>query len=90
MMQRILTFIKKPYTQKGIVLGTLDLLLKAVVLFVWSYLTIVLVRLFVGSLLTDYNPMHKLWWFSYCFIMFFGLSWLSYIVFFVRDYNEEN
>lgn len=88
-MQKILTFIKKPYEQKGIVLGTCDLVLKAVVLFVWVYLTVLLARLFIGSLLSDYNPLNKMWWFSYCFLMFFGLTWLSYIAFFVRDYNDD-
>jgi len=87
-MQMLLSFFKKPYAQKGPVLGTCDLLLKAVVLFVWCYLTVMLARLFVGSMLTDYDPLHKVWWFSYCFWIFFGASWLSYIVFFVRDYNE--
>lgn len=88
-MQKIVTFIKKPYDQKGLFLGTCDLLLKVTVLFIWCYLTVVLARLFIGSMLSDYNPAHKLWWFAYCFIVFFGASWLSYIVFFVRDYNEE-
>ena len=88
-MQKILTFIKKPYEEKGVILGTCDVVLKAIVLFVWCYLTVVLAQLFVGSLLTDYNPFHKLWWFSYCFLIFFGASWLAYIVFFVRDYNGD-
>lgn len=88
-MQNILAFLKEPYTQKGIFLGTCDLVLKLIVLAVWCYLTVVLARLFIGSLLTDYNPMNKLWWFSYCFLMFFGLTWLAYIVFFVRNYREE-
>ena len=88
-MQKVLSFLKKPYTEKGPIIGTCDLLLKAVVLFVWCYLTVILVQLFVVSLLNDYNPMHKLWWFSYCFLVFFGATWLSYIVFFVRSYNDE-
>lgn len=88
-MQKIVTFLKKPYTEKGLIVGSVDLLVKLVVLCVWCYLTVVLARLFIASLLTDYNPMHQLWWFSYCFLMFFGLSWLSYIAFFLRDYNEE-
>ena len=88
-MQKLVTFIKKPYAQKGLVLGTCDTVLKIVVLLVWCYLTVILARLFIGSLLSDYNPLHKFWWFSYCFLIFFGSSWLSYIVFFVRDYNEE-
>ena len=88
MIQNLLAFVKKPYAEKGIVLGTCDVVLKVVVLCVWCYLTVLLARLFIGSLLTDYNPVNKVWWFSYCFWIFFGASWLSYIVFFVRDYNE--
>ncbi|MCQ2410517.1 MAG: hypothetical protein MJ053_03180 [Elusimicrobiaceae bacterium] len=88
-MQKILAFLKKPYTHKGPVLGTCDLLLKAVVLAVWCYISVVLARLFIGSMLSDYNPLTRLWWFSYCFIVFFGASWLAYIVLFVRNYNEE-
>ena len=89
-MQNILAFIKRPYAEKGPVKGTCDLVLKLVVLVVWCYLTVVLAWLFIGALLTDYNPLNKLWWFSYCFWMFFGATWLAYIAFFVRDYNEEN
>ena len=88
-MQRLLTFIKRPYAEKGVVIGTCDVVLKAVVLCVWVYVTVVLAQLFIGSLLTDYNPLNKMWWFSYCFLMFFGASWLTYIVLFVRDYNEN-
>ncbi len=88
-MQKILAFIRKPYEEKGMLLGTCDVVLKAVVLLIWCYLTVVLARLFIGSLLSDYNPLNKLWWFSYCFWIFFGASWLTYIVFFVRDYNED-
>ena len=88
-MQKLLTFIKTPYEKKGFFWGTIDSLIKLIVLFVWCYLTVVLAQLFVISLAVDYNPIHKLWWFSYCFLMFFGLTWLAYIVFFVRDYNEE-
>ena len=88
-MQKLLTFIKRPYAEKGVIIATCDVVLKAVVLCVWCYLTVVLAQLFIGSLLTDYNPLNKVWWFSYCFLMFFGASWLAYIVLFVRDYNEN-
>lgn len=88
-MQKLVTFVKRPYTEKGLFWGTCDVLLKAVVLCGWIYLTVVLAQLFVGSLVTDYNPLNKMWWFSYCFLMFFGASWLTYIVLFVRDYNEN-
>lgn len=87
-MQKILSFVKRPYSEKGFVLGTCDLVLKVIVLFVWCYLTVLLARLFIGALLTDYNPVHKMWWFSYCFLMFFGVSWLSYIALFLRDYYD--
>ncbi len=89
-MQKILTFIKKPYAEKGFIIGTFDLLAKLAALFVWCYLSVILATLFFDSMLLDYNPLNKLWWFSYCFFIFFGATWLTYIVFFVRDYNEED
>ncbi len=89
-MQNLLTFLKRPYTEKGIFWGTCDMVLKLVVLSLWCYVTVILIRLFIGSLLTDYNFARKFWWFSYCFWMFFGGSWLTYIVFFVRDYNGDD
>lgn len=88
-MQKLITFIKRPYAEKGVIVGTFDSLVKLVTLFVWAYLTVTLAGAFVESLLVDYNPLNKLWWFSYCFLIFFGATWLAYIVFFVRDYSEE-
>ena len=88
-MQKLIAFIKRPYAEKGFIVGTFDSLLKLVALFVWCYLTVVLGMLFVESLLTDYNPLNKMWWFSYCFLIFFGATWLAYIIFFVRNYNED-
>lgn len=89
MLQRMINFFKKPYTQKGIVVGTLDNVLKLIALFVWAYLVYILIVLFLDSMITDYNPLNKLWWFSYCFSIFFGGTWLAYIALFMRDYNEE-
>lgn len=88
-MQKLIAFIKRPYAEKGFIVGTFDSLLKLVTLFVWCYLTVVLGMLFVESLLTDYNPLNKMWWFSYCFLIFFGATWLAYIIFFIRNYNED-
>ncbi len=87
-MQRLVAFVKKPYTEKGVLIGTVDTLLKAGTVCVWVYLVYILSVLFLDSLLTDYNPLSKMWWFSYCFSMFFGATWLAYILLFVRDYNE--
>ena len=67
-----------------------DSLLKLLALCVWGYLAVILGSLLWESLLTDYNPLNKLWWFSYCFFIFFGATWLAYIVLFVRNYNEED
>ena len=88
-MQKLIAFIKRPYAEKGFIVGTFDAILKLVALFVWGYLMVVLVMLFTESMLVDYNPLNKMWWFSYCFLIFFGATWLAYIVFFVRDYNED-
>ena len=88
-MQRLITFLAKPFQEKGIILGTLDTALKAVVAIIWIYLTYILSILVLECLLTDDNALDKILWFSYCFSLFFGVTWLAYIVFFVRDYYEE-
>ena len=49
----------------------------------------VLCALFFNSMMLDYNPMNKMWWFSYCFLIFFGATLLAYILLFVRTYNED-
>ena len=87
-MQTLLTYLKRPFAEKGLIVGTLDLLLKLLAVWVWGYLAVKLGALFEESLVVDYNPMNKMWWFSYCFLIFFGASWLAYIVLFVRDYSE--
>ena len=89
-MQAIISYLKKPYAEKGFIIGIFDSLLKLLALCVWGYLAVILGSLLWESLLTDYNPLNKLWWFSYCFFIFFGATWLAYIVLFVRNYNEED
>lgn len=89
-MQAIISYLKKPYAEKGFIIGTFDSLLKLLSVCVWGYLAVILGSLLWESLLTDYNPLNKLWWFSYCFFIFFGATWLAYIVLFVRNYNEED
>ena len=89
-MQTLMAYLKRPYAEKGLIIGTFDLLLKLFALCVWGYLAVILGSLLWESLLTDYNPLNKLWWFSYCFFIFFGATWLAYIVLFVRNYNEED
>ena len=59
-MQTLLSYLKRPYTEKGLIIGTLDLLLKCLTVFVWGYVTVILCSLFFDSLLTDYNPLNKL------------------------------
>ena len=89
-MQKFMNYLRKPYQEKGLLLGTLDLVVRFIAAFVWVYLLIVLVRLVWDSVVVDYNPLAKMWWFSYSFLIFFGASWLAYILLFVRDYNEED
>lgn len=89
-MQAIISYLKKPYAEKGFIVGTFDSLLKLLALCVWGYLAVILGSLLWDSLMTDYNPLNKLWWFSYCFFIFFGATWLAYIVLFVRNYNEAD
>lgn len=88
-MQKILTYLKRPFEAKGMVIGVFDTCLKVVTLFVWGYITVVLCSLFFTSLMVDYNPLNKMWWFSYCFLIFFGATLLAYILLFVRSYYEE-
>lgn len=83
-----MAYLKRPYAEKGLIIGTFDLLLKLFAPCVWGYLAVILCTLFFDSMLMDYNPVSKMWWFSYCFLIFFGGTWLAYIVLFVRDYYD--
>ena len=79
----------KPFAEKGVLWGTLDVLVKVVTLTVWVYLMFILGSLITQSILLDYNRLTQLWWFTYCFLMFFGGSLIAYILLFVRDYETE-
>jgi hypothetical protein len=89
-MQKVIAYFKRPYEEKGFFLGMCDVIIRIVTAFVWLYLLTILFRLVWDSLLLDYNPLAKVWWFSYSFFIFFGASWLAYILLFVRDYYEED
>ena len=88
-MTKLNQFFIKPFTAKGFFWGALDLLIKVCALVVWLYLVYILGALVWQSIQVDYNRFTQLWWFSYCFLMFFGGTLLAYILMFVRDYNEE-
>ncbi len=88
-MQKIMTYLKQPYQEKGTIRATLDLCLRLLTLVVWGYLMFVLWNLLFDALVRNYDPTMKLWWCSYCFIIFFGATWLAYILLFVRDYYGE-
>ncbi len=90
-MQKIMIYLKQPYQEKGVIRATLDLGLRLVTVVVWGYLMFILGTLLIDAFVRSYDPAVKLWWFSYCFIMFFGATWLAYILLFVRDYyiDEE-
>ncbi|MBR2082950.1 MAG: hypothetical protein IJ876_08135 [Elusimicrobiaceae bacterium] len=85
-MEKLKLYFKQPYEEKGVIRATLDLLLRAITAVVWVWLVCILANLFLDALIHSYNPALKLWWFSYCFIIFFGASWIAYIILFVRDY----
>ena len=87
-MQKIVAYIKQPYEEKGIIRATLDLCLRLVTLVVWGYLMFILGHLLFDALVRNYDPAMRIWWVSYCFIIFFGATWLAYILLFVRDYYE--
>ena len=82
-------FFTKPFTEKGITWGVIDTLVKLVAAFVWCYLLWIVCALMLESIRLDYNPVTQLWWLAYCFLIFFGASWLAYIAIFVRDYSEK-
>lgn len=88
-MTNIKEFFTKPFSVKGPIWGTLDLCVKIITIVVWVYLMGVLLSLIWQTIRLDYNRLTQLWWFSYCFLMFFGATLLAYILLFVRDYNEE-
>ena len=91
-MEKLTEYLRRPYEEKGVVLATVDFALRAVTLFVWAYLLFISVALVIESLRVDYDPFAKLWWFSYCSIVFIGSSWLAYIILFMRSYYypQEN
>ena len=88
-MNILKSFFIKPFTVKGALWGTIDLIVKLAAVVLWVYLLTILGSLLTLSLRIDYNRMTQLWWCAYCFVMFFGASLLFYIVCFVRDYNDE-
>ena len=88
-MQKIMEYIKQPYQEKGLVRATLDVCLRALTVIVWVYLMWILGHLLLDALLRNYDPALKMWWCSYCFIIFFGATWLAYILLFVLDYYGE-
>ena len=85
-MQKWIVYIKQPYEEKGVIKATLDMVLRALTLGVWGYLVYVLGMLLVDALVHNYSMVQKMWWFSYCFIVGLGGTWLAYILLFVRDY----
>lgn len=88
-MTKLHTFFIKPFVKKGFLWGLADLLVKVLAMYVWVYILCILGSLIAETLRLDYNRLTNLWWFTYCFIIFFGATLLAYIVLFVRDYNEE-
>ena len=87
-MQKLIVYLKQPYQEKGVIRATLDLALRLLTVVVWGYLMFILGHLLFDALIHNYDPAQKIWWFSYCFIICFGATWLAYILLFVRDYYE--
>ncbi len=85
-MEKLKLYFKTPYEEKGFVKATLDFIMRGITVVVWVWLVWILGSLFLDSLIRSYNPMMKLWWFSYCFTIFVGGTWIAYILLFVRDY----
>lgn len=87
-MSKIALYFTLPYQEKGFLKATFDFVLRFVAVVTWCWISGLLVRLFVDALLHDYSPLQKVWWGAYGFIMFFGATWLLYILLFVRDYYQ--
>ncbi len=85
-MQKWILYVKQPYEEKGFLWATLDMLVRALAVCVWVYLVYVLALLGIDALVRNYSVVQKMWWFSYCFIIGLGGTWLAYILLFVRDY----
>ena len=79
-----------PYRERGIFWGTVDWVVRVLAVFVWCYVVTILLRLLLDSFLMDFNPVNKLWWCSYSFLIFFGATWLAYIALFVRNYYGDD
>ncbi len=88
-MQKLMAYIKQPYEEKGVIRATLDLGLRLLTVVVWGYLMFILGNLLFDALVRNYDPTMRFWWCSYCFIIFFGGTWLAYILLFVRDYYDH-
>ena len=87
-MEKLKLYFKQPYEEKGFIKATLDFILRAVTVFLWVWLARVLFALFFDALFHHYDPVQKIWWGAYGFIVLFGFSWLTYLILFVRDYYQ--
>lgn len=87
-MEKLKLYFQLPYEEKGIFKATLDFAVRAVTVVIWGQLMLILGRLLWSACLYEFDPAVKLWWFSYCFILFVGAGWITYIILFVRDYYE--
>ena len=77
-MQKVMAYIKQPYQETGFIRATLDLALRLLTVVVWGYLMYVLGHLLFDALVRNYDPVMKLWWCSYCFIIQFSILLLLY------------
>ncbi len=87
-MKKLALYFKLPYQEKGFIKATLDFILRAATVFVWVWLARVLFALFFDALLHHYDPVQKVWWGAYGFVVLFGFSWITYLILFVRDYYQ--
>lgn len=88
-MEKLIIYFKRPYEEKGILKATLDFALRLVTFVVWLYALYIAGSLALDALLHNFNPLLKLWWCAYGFIIAFGATWIAYIILLVRDYYEE-
>jgi len=67
-----------PYKTGGVVKGTLDIFVKAVAAVTWLLIMRALAAFLYTAIFIEYNPKVRLWWFSYCLLMFIGASFFAY------------
>ena len=74
----------KPFQAQGVFFGALDVAVKIIALAFWVYAAVFSATTIYGAVMYEYNPMVRMWWFAYSFIIFLGASLIAYPAVFER------